>query len=79
MVSEVHTAPPNSQGAVWLMILGQLAGADQMLDPLSDRAPELVTAVQAAAEARTAYLADPRYARGRPPAASAAAPRSPNR
>jgi gamma-glutamyltranspeptidase/glutathione hydrolase len=59
---EVHTAPPNSQGAVWLMILEQLTGADHALDPLSDRAPELAMAVQAAGDARTAYLADPRYA-----------------
>ena len=59
---EVHTAPPNSQGAVWLMILEQLAGTDHALDPLSDSAPELARAVQAAVEARTAYLADPRFA-----------------
>jgi gamma-glutamyltranspeptidase/glutathione hydrolase len=59
---EVHTAPPNSQGAVWLMILEQLAGTDHVLDPLSDRATELATAVQVAVDARTAYLADPRHA-----------------
>lgn len=59
---EIHTAPPNSQGAVWLMILEQLATVDPPLDPLSERAPELAKAVQAAVEARTRYLADPRYA-----------------
>ena len=59
---EIHTAPPNSQGAVWLMILEQLTGTDEPLDPMSDRAPELASAVQAAAQARAAYLADPRFA-----------------
>ena len=59
---EVYTAPPNSQGAVWLMILDQLAATDPPLDPLSSAAPTLAAAVRAAVEARESHLADPRFA-----------------
>ena len=59
---EVYTAPPNSQGAIWLMILEQLAATDPPLDPLSSAAPKLAAAVRAAVEARELYLADPRVA-----------------
>ena len=58
---EVLTAPPNSQGALLLLILGALDGGDAVLDPLSAAAPRLAAAFNDVAEARDRFLADPRF------------------
>jgi gamma-glutamyltranspeptidase len=57
---EILTAPPNSQGAILLMILRILEHHDPLIDPLSADAPVLAKAFQAARDARTRYLSDPR-------------------
>jgi gamma-glutamyltranspeptidase len=57
---EILTAPPNSQGALLLKTLAMVGG--DHLDPLSGSAPRLAEAFEAAADARSRYLADPRAA-----------------
>jgi gamma-glutamyltranspeptidase/glutathione hydrolase len=57
---EVLTAPPNSQGALLLMILRALED-DPLLDPLSAEAPRLAAAFDDAVVARESFLADPRF------------------
>ena len=60
---ELLTAPPNSQGALLLMILGALED-DPLLDPLSANAPRLAAAFREATAARESFLADPRFSEG---------------
>jgi gamma-glutamyltranspeptidase/glutathione hydrolase len=56
---DVFTAPPNSQGAIFLAILAAL-DESPTIDPLSSSAPSLARTFRAAAQNRDRYLADPR-------------------
>jgi gamma-glutamyltranspeptidase/glutathione hydrolase len=58
---DIATAPPNSQGFVLLELLGALAAAGDVPDPLGEHLDLLARLCRLAARDRDRYLADPRW------------------